>query len=173
MYDTRKHTQPLVLDTQARTEVTMKPIVYLAGPVTGLSYDRVTTWRSEAKDRLLPHIDCADPMRGFDHLRHETKLKYTYIDHPFTTRRGIMMRDYFDVCRSTALLVNLLDAPDKSAGTIMELAWAFHLRKPVVVIMEPEGNLHDLHPMLMETYDFRVSTLEAGIETARIIVSAE
>jgi hypothetical protein len=26
-----------------------------------------------------------------------------------------------------------------SKGTIMELAWAFHLRKPVIVIMEPEG----------------------------------
>jgi hypothetical protein len=104
----------------------MKPIVYLAGPVTGLSYAQVTTWRTEAKRRLAPNVECADPMRGFEHLQHETLLKHTYIDHPFTTRRGIMMRDYFDVCRSTALLVNMLSAPDVSKGTIMELAWAFH-----------------------------------------------
>jgi nucleoside 2-deoxyribosyltransferase len=151
----------------------MKPIVYLAGPVTGLSYAQVTTWRTEAKRRLAPNVECADPMRGTEHLRHETKIKTTYTDHPFTTRRGIMMRDYFDVCRSTALLVNMLDAPEVSKGTIMELAWAFHLRKPVIVIMEPHGNLHDHHPMLLETYDFRVPTLDEGIETARITVMTE
>jgi nucleoside 2-deoxyribosyltransferase len=151
----------------------MKSIIYLAGPVTGLSYAQVTTWRTEAKRRLAPDVECADPMRGFEHLQHETQLKHTYIDHPFTTRRGIMMRDYFDVCRSTALLVNMLDAPDVSKGTIMELAWAFHLRKPVIVIMEPEGNLHDYHPMLLETYDFRVPTLDEGIEIARITVMTE
>jgi nucleoside 2-deoxyribosyltransferase len=151
----------------------MKPIVYLAGPVTGLSYAQVTTWRTEAKRRLAPNVECADPMRGFEHLQHETRLKHTYTDHPFTTRRGIMMRDYFDVCRSTALLVNMLDAPEVSKGTIMELAWAFHLRKPVIVIMEPHGNLHDLHPMLLEAYDFRVPTLDEGIETARITVMTE
>jgi hypothetical protein len=60
-----------------------------------------------------------------------------------------------------------------SKGTIMELAWAFHLRKPVVVVMEDEGNLHDGHPMLLETYDFRVPTIDAGIDLARIIVSTE
>jgi nucleoside 2-deoxyribosyltransferase len=151
----------------------MKSIIYLAGPVTGLSYAQVTTWRTEAKRRLAPDVECADPMRGFEHLQHETQLKHTYIDHPFTTRRGIMMRDYFDVCRSTALLVNMLDAPDVSKGTIMELAWAFHLRKPVVVVMKDEGNLHDGHPMLLETYDFRVPTIDAGIDLARIIVSTE
>jgi nucleoside 2-deoxyribosyltransferase len=151
----------------------MKPIVYLAGPVTGLSYAQVTTWRTEAKRRLAPDVECADPLRGTEHLRHETKIKTTYTEHPFTTRRGIMMRDYFDVCRSTALLVNMLDAPDVSKGTIMELAWAYHLRKPVVMVTEPEGNLHDGHPMLLETYDFRVPTIDAGIDFARTIVSME
>jgi nucleoside 2-deoxyribosyltransferase len=152
----------------------MKPIIYLAGPVTGLSYSQVTSWRTEAKRALAPAAECADPMRGFEHLQHESELQHTYVGHPFTRQRGIMMRDYFDVCRSTALLVNLLGAPAKSTGTIMELAWAWHLRKPVVAIIEDDGrNLHDHHPMLLETFDFRVPDLDYGIDLIRTIVSTE
>lgn len=83
------------------------------------------------------------------------------------------MHDYLDMCRSAALLVNMLGAPELSAGTVMELAWGWHLRKPVVVIMEPDGNPHDLHPMLLEAYDYRVPTLDAGIDLTRILVGTD
>jgi hypothetical protein len=113
-------------------------------------------------------------MRGFDHLRDETQLKHTYVGHPFTKQRGIMQRDYFDVCRSTALLVNFLGAKKLSIGTPMELAWTYHLRKPVVVVMEEDGtNPYDHHPMLLEAVDFRTASLDAGIDLIRTIVSAE
>ena len=151
----------------------MKPIVYLAGPITGLSYNEAVSWRANAKQALAPEIDCADPMRGVEFLRHETELQPSYSSYPFTTNRGLMRRCHFDVCRSTALLVNLLGAPSRSIGTVMELAWAYHLHKPVVVVMENADNVHDLHPLLLETFDYRVDDLDYALELVRTIVSAD
>src|SRR5688572_20386966 len=45
--------------------------VYLAGPITGLSYGGATQWRDSVVDQLArraPHIRCLDPMRAKQHL---------------------------------------------------------------------------------------------------------
>ena len=81
-----------------------------------------------------------------------------------------MARDYNDVKRCDALLVNLLGLTKPSLGTTMELAWAYMLQKPAVVVMEKEGNPHDNHPMLMQAMPFRVETLEEGIDTIAVIL---
>lgn len=148
----------------------MKPIVYLAGPITGLSFTQAYEWRKTASLALAPEIDCASPMRGQMHLADETQIKHTYIGNPFTSQRGIMVQDHYDVCRSTAILVNLIGVPAKSAGSIMELGWAWDKHKPVVAIMEDDGNPHDGHPMILETFSFRCNDLLKGIDIIRRLV---
>jgi len=89
---------------------------------------------------------------------------------PFFTSRGIMTRDFNDVKRCDALLVNMLGLEKPSLGTIMELAWAYALQIPAVVAIEATGNVHDNHPMLHEAMPFRVETLDEAIHSVAIIL---
>ena len=89
----------------------------------------------------------------------------------FFTSRGIMVRDFNDVKRCDALLVNLIGLTKPSMGTIMELAWAYAMQKPAVVAMEREGNPHDLHPMIHEAVSFRVETLDEAIDSVAVILN--
>lgn len=92
---------------------------------------------------------------------------YTF---PLSTDRAINSRDRFDTLRATAVLVNLLGASRVSIGTVMEIAWAYDHKIPVVVAMEPEGNLHD-HPMIRDSISIRVASLEEAIEAVTALVS--
>jgi hypothetical protein len=67
------------------------------------------------------------------------------------------------------VLVNFLGAEKVSIGTVMEMAWADLSRTPIIVVMAPEGDLHD-HSMLREVTGFRVATLEEGLEVAKAIL---
>lgn len=152
-----------------------RPIVYLAGPIAGLSGRGATDWRSDAAWTLSAHeVDTLDPMRGKDALTGADHISLDYKDYahngPTFTSKGIMTRDFTDVKRCDALLVNLLDAKRVSLGTVMELAWAFAMQKPTVVVIEDEGNVHDNHPMVHEAIGFRVNNLDAGIDAVASVL---
>jgi nucleoside 2-deoxyribosyltransferase len=116
-------------------------------------------------------------MRAKDALgsRRDGQISKDFTDYDglgaFFTSRGIMTRDFNDVKRCDALLVNLLDLKERSSGTIMELAWAFALQKPAVVAIEAAGNPHDKHPMIFEAMPFRVATIEEAIDSVAIILN--
>jgi len=144
-------------------------IVYLAGPITGLSYSDATDWRVYAKDYLAEcKVDTLNPLRHKDYLAGSKAIAASYERHPMSTSRGIMTRDYFDVSRCDLVLANLLGADTVSIGTVMELAWAYQRRIPTVVVCE-DGNPHE-HPMVLEAASYRVMTLAEGLEiTARFL----
>lgn len=152
------------------------PLVYLAGPIAGIPGTDALEWRSVAtlwlENRM---IECLDPMRAKDVLATPQRISTNFNDYaisgPFFTAKGIMARDFADVKRCDALLVNLLGAKKPSLGTVMELAWAYLLQKPVVVAIEAEGNPHDLHPMLHEAMPFRVETLDEAIDCVAVILN--
>lgn len=138
--------------------------VYLAGPINGTTFKESTEWRNEiAKTLSLYNITPLSPMRGKKpYLKDETNIKDTYDEQMFSSKSCVNISDYHDVKSSEALLVNLLDAKKVSIGTVMEIAWAQEMRKPVVLVMEDEGNIHD-HGML--TYNIiRKNTLKDGVE---------
>ena len=150
------------------------PTVYLAGPIAGTEAGESTGWRGIAAHMLGNfHIHSRDPMRA------KEKVAGKAIDNdfnkykdngPFYTSRGIMARDFNDVNTCDALLVNLLGARKPSIGTVMELAWAYALHKPVVVVMEATGNPHDNHPMIREAIPFCVETLDEGVHAIAVIL---
>ncbi len=144
--------------------------VYLAGPITGLAWGDAVDWRERAIDLLPAHIIGVSPLRGKDYLSQEEDLKDHYPElHPMSTEDGIMTRDFFDVMRADALLVNFLGATRVSIGTVMEISWAHMLRKPVVVVME-ETNIHQ-HSMLRKASSLIVPSLEAGVDLVNRLVS--
>lgn len=147
--------------------------VYLAGPITGLTFDGAADWRLKATDALAGFgIKGFSPLRAKDYLRSVgelTALCEGYGDlNCLSAPRGIMTRDRYDATHCNALLVNFLGATRVSIGTAMEIAWADLARIPVVVAMEAKGNPHD-HGMINEAIGFRVTTIDEAIDVVKAI----
>lgn len=144
--------------------------VYLAGPISGHSYQDATDWREYAKDYLSEHnIDGYSPLRGKIYLSSEEMIKDHYPNHTMSSIKGINVRDYNDTKTADAILVNLLNSGDKvSIGTVMEIAWARAFQIPVIIVME-ENNPHN-HGML--TYgNIVVDTMEEGLDTVVLMLN--
>lgn len=144
--------------------------VYLAGPISGLSYGGCTDWRQYACEALSSvGIIGVSPLRAKDYLKNETAIGDSYEQSVLSCARGITTRDRFDCVRADLLLVNLLGAERVSIGTMMEIAWADLSRIPVVLVIEPEKNVHD-HAMVRECVGFRVQTLDEGLNVVKAIL---
>lgn len=149
--------------------------VYLAGPITGLSYDEGQDWRDFACTELSKSgVHGLSPLRSKDYLRSingplsGTGEEYAHMG-VLSTPRGVMTRDRFDATRCDVLLVNLLGSQRVSIGTVMEIAWADLKRTPIVVAIEPEGNPHE-HMMINEAIGFRVPSLGEAVHVTRAIL---
>lgn len=143
----------------------MKPSLYLAGPITGSSWEEITEWRDRVTFALGENITCLSPLRNKEYLSNETHVCDCYDEHLMSTQRAIFTRDMFDVERTTGLFINLLNAKRVSIGTVMEISYAWSLRHPIITVME-KNNIHQ-HSMLREASSWVVETLDDGIEVAR------
>jgi hypothetical protein len=154
----------------------MKPLVYLAGPISGLDFDGATDWRVQASNHLWPHgIKTLNPLRYQEHLKKvgtftNAAAETARLESPMSMPKGLTIRDKWDAKRSNVLLVNLLGATKVSIGTVMEIAWAEDAGNPVVVAMEPEGNPHE-HAMLNHVIGFRVTTLWDACDVTRQLLA--
>lgn len=120
-----------------------KKTIYLAGPITGLSYEAARLgWRVEFKALLPEHILALSPMRGKDYLVDEGILAgdaNMYPEHLMSTPSGIVCRDRNDVKNCDVMVANFLGADRASVGTAIEFGWADAFVKPIVMIIEPDG----------------------------------
>lgn len=160
-----------------------RPRVYLAGPITGLTYDGATDWREEVINALWPRVVGVSPMRGKSYLaklsviedavKQQASIGGTSEDlyklgNVMSSPQGITGRDRNDVMHADAVLMNLLGATRVSIGTMIEAGWADAFRKPLVVVREPD-NLH-AHGMLDAMATYTVSTLDEGIHLVNLLV---
>lgn len=142
--------------------------VYLAGPISGLTFGNATDWRESVSAELartLPHVVGLSPLRNKTYFEREQTLGDSYEELLFSGQRAITVRDRFDCMRSDAILMNLLDAKKVSIGSMIELGWANDIKKPIVVVME-DGNIHN-HAMVREIASWIVPTLEQGLEVVK------
>ena len=156
----------------------LRPLVYLAGAIAGMDFDAALDWRIHAQLTLGDRgIETLNPMRAKDVLSHRNggRISTDFRDYAgfgaFFTSRGIMTRDLNDVRRADALLVNLLGLEERSAGTVMELGWAYLLGKPCIVAIEESGNPHLTHPMIVEAMPFRVTSLDEAIDSVAVLLN--
>lgn len=143
--------------------------VYLAGPITGCSWDETENWRDQFKSFHIPRVECFSPLRGKGYLKGETSIKdhYDQVEsRTMSSAKAIMTRDSFDVRTADALVVNFTGAKKVSIGTVMEIAWAWQNRTPVIAI--GMDHLHD-HSMLNEAINWKVDTLEDAAEILRMM----
>ncbi len=141
----------------------MKQLVYLAGPITGLTYEGAQDWREIAATELnSDRVETLNPMRGKAWLMDQGTFRAQCGEAvAISTNKGITRRDMLDTHRSTCLLVYLAGAKRVSIGTVMELAWAYRAQIPTVVVMEP-GNVHE-HAMVLEACTYVVPTLAEAL----------
>jgi nucleoside 2-deoxyribosyltransferase len=128
--------------------------VYLAGPISGLSYDeasnRIKRVRYEL-ERDLGNVLVLHPLTAKGYLRNELNLAPNGYKYPPSTDHAIVERDMWMVKQADIVLCNLCGAKTISIGSVAELAWAHMLGKHTVVAMEPE-NLHQ-HAFVLQMAD--------------------
>lgn len=138
--------------------------VYLAGPITGLSYDGACTWRDTVAAACSEEgVKAYSPMRAKEALEDVSDLSaWDYPDDGPLSSRAMVKRDLSDVRRADVLLVNLIGATRVSVGTMVEIGYAHALNIPIIVAME-EGNIHK-HIFVTEIADLVCPTLDSAID---------
>ena len=112
--------------------------VYLAGPITGLSYSEVVGWRAMVVEHLAasaPHVRCIDPMRAKQHLADIAEIGAFGHAGGLLDGHAVVSRDLFDVKRVDVLLMNLAGARQTSIGCMVELGWARAHGKFILVVL--------------------------------------
>jgi hypothetical protein len=145
----------------------------LAGPITGLNYAGATDWRGAVTRELLPYVIGVSPMRGKHYLKDKTEIggtsaDFTAMKQALSTPQAIVCRDRWDVQTCDAVLMNVLGAERVSIGTMIEAGWADAARKPVILVIEPTGNVHE-HGMLDQLSGYRVPTLDEAVHIAKML----
>lgn len=144
-------------------------MVYLAGPITGLTHDAARYgWRPDFKGLMPEHIHCNSPMRGKEMLKDWGVLTSGagYPDNAMTTPAGITSRDFNDVKTCDALIACFLESGGNlSGGTFMEYGFAHALQKPIIGI-GPADDPNLAHLMAHRVLGWRVDDL---VEAANIV----
>ena len=145
-------------------------LLYLAGPITGLSYGASTDWRKYVQDKLPDFIHGVSPMRGKDYLKGQETVLANYEEQPLSSQAGINARDKMDVDRCDMMILNVLGAKSVSIGSMVEVGWASSKGKPMILVIEKEGNVHS-HPMVKGQAGFIVHELDTAISIAIAVLS--
>jgi nucleoside 2-deoxyribosyltransferase len=140
--------------------------IYLAGPITGKSFDEVMN-RYKEKTSVLTDFgyDVLSPMTAKGGLKGVTTFLSTGYGGPVANDHSIFERDRWMVTQADVVLADLSNATAVSIGTTMELAWASMLDKHTVLVMG-EGNAHD-HAFVKEAADVRFADLESAYDYLR------
>lgn len=159
----------------------MRKVVYLSGPITGLTYgDARFTWRTVAADALAEDgIVPLSPMRHEGHLAElaETAMTDEVLSefqkkngNMFSHSKMIVAKDFLDIDQSSLMLVNFLGATAVSKGTQVEFGYAKAKGKPIITVMEQEGNPND-GPFVRELSDGIFGSLEEALIVVRSLLS--
>lgn len=130
--------------------------VYLGGPITHMTANRVMLWREQALYRLNDtDIETISPMRG-KHFAKDTVLTAN-----FDGGNEAVRRDLWDISRCDVLLANFTGAHCVSIGTCCEIGYARALGKYIVVVRDTDY-IHD-HVFIEEMADYVAGDLEQAV----------
>ncbi len=141
-----------------------KIVVYLAGPIRGLSFDEAIEWRNKAIDRLAQvDIECLSPMRNKELISEVEKITDSYDDIKGYSSKEIFLRDKFDIMNSDILLFNFLNRKVSIIGSLFELAWGYLMNKYCVVVVDKDS-IYAKHPFVKESSSIIFNDLEEATE---------
>lgn len=121
-----------------------KPVVYLAGTMTGLSYEQMKDWRIKAARRLRSHgfevLDPCDRVDG-DNFQQLMDCAHGGAECVLTPAPEVVDSNIYHITRSDIVLAEF-DYDRVSIGTIGEvIVAARELKKPVIAW----GKNHKVH----------------------------
>lgn len=160
--------------------------LYLTGPITGNKRRRkVTSWREAVAQELADVATIVDPTHAnFDNSNYYKDVQTRTKDGSLSPR----MRTAFDLMRQEhgrtvidrnrvmiqncdVVLGNFMGAKKKaSIGSVGELFWANMSQKVIILVREPENNVHD-HAMLNAIATRIFHTLDEAIDFLREIAT--
>ncbi len=151
------------LHTSNMTGKDIHPVVYLGGPITGITYERANGWREKVSAALDSYgFECLSPMRRYKH----TGICYTNNDPiPRLSKNtldatGAMEGDLADIQAADYVLINFLDSIYPSIGSLVELGYAAALSKKIIAVLQPD----DPHDHIFVTgLSLVVTSLDAAI----------
>lgn len=146
-----------------------RPKVYLSGPMAGLTYEEGTQWRDYVKDKLHGIANCLSPYRGKDFLK-GSKIENVTYGNVMATPKAITTRDYWDTVNADVVVVNLTEHKNFSTGTVMEIAWAWGARVPVVAVI-PQESEYFKHPILTQCCAYIVQDLDEAINIVKVLLN--
>lgn len=145
--------------------------VYLAGAIAGCNKGEANDWRNDVKAKLN-----AFGVQGISPLRCEPMIgkryKLNYEDPKFGTASAIAAKNELDVRECDLTLVYLpkeLNDRRPSYGTIIELAWARILNKPVILVTDDPYLVN--HPLTSYCARWILPTLDDAVEVIRGLYS--
>lgn len=152
--------------------------VYLAGPISGLTYDEATGWRDHAQQVLAKSgIKGISPLGAAVHLRDHKGLLtdceivpgLECVVQAMSTPTGVVTRDKFYCLNTDVMLLNLTGAKRVSIGSMVEVGWANAHNIPIVLVMEEKGNLHE-HAFVTECCQFRTTSIADALHIVKAIL---
>ncbi len=158
----------------------MRPRIYAAGPITGMSYHGATNWYNALRQGI-PEVEIVVPMRGKDWAKRVKKFKSSEykedfrlapLDAAVSSDNGIFSRDMWDVKRADLVFANLAcadEAKKVSIGTVCEII-AAQLFGNLSVVVAKKNGVHD-HPFIRQAAWVYVYAFEDGIAAARIALN--
>lgn len=122
--------------------------IYLAGAMTGLTYEDANAWRKEVINKILDHSDDTT----FD-LINPCNYAFPTNEDNAECDREAMEYDLYQLRHSDIVVANL-GISTQSTGTISELAIAHELRIPVIGLNDKNVPLHPWTKMFsMKIFD--------------------
>ena len=142
--------------------------IYLAGPISGLTYEEANEWREVITPNLeILGYKVLNPMYDKDFLKNKGVIgKDTdVINNVLNNHNNIYELDLFRVRHSDILLINFLGSKKASIGTVVEISTAHELNKIVIMIME-EDNVHNhifitRNSIVVRTFEDAMTLLKA------------
>lgn len=145
----------------------MSKFVYLAGPITGCTMGEAREWRAEVALELSNFgIIGISPLRC-EPIVEDARYGLSYPDPKFGTAQAIGSKNLFDVRHCDMVLAYLpmpsISQGHQSWGTIIEIAWAFALEKPAILVTNDLAVKQ--HPVIQACAGWMLDNLDDGVET--------
>ena len=139
--------------------------IYLAGPISGLSYkEAIEHFISRANRLKRIGYEVMHPMLAKNHLRNDLEFKAEgYTNNPISTNKAILRADFWktDIC--DILFVDLTSGKDRvSIGTVAEITRAFTNHKLIITVL-PKDNIHN-HAFILEMSSIIFETVNDAID---------
>jgi nucleoside 2-deoxyribosyltransferase len=125
-----------------------KASIYLAGPMSGLTWRQALAWRKVVEAELSSRWRLINPVRAQvpeermdDIIPCPTQKNRKKVDL-WVTATGVTAQDEFFIDQSDWILAHFLGAEIVSIGTVWEMGYGWANNKKIITVLEPES-IHD------------------------------